>query len=274
VRVKHCSSCGRKIPESATICSECEQWAADSVNGAGLPPEDIAPAKEPSAAPASPVAAPVPMPSSRRPIGTRELVLILIAVAAGGLIVYALPSARGTSAAVAAAPVVAPAAKRLSPSDASPAPAATQKWSSENRADWIGTQRNATAFELPAEHTVPIWMRHVRPVLVVRCVAKSTQVFVWTGSALNMEADTADHTVTFRFDDEPQITERWPDSDEHDALFAPDGAAFARRLITAQRMRIGYTPHNASSVVAHFEAGGLGGLIEASAKECGWQKNN
>ena len=153
-------------------------------------------------------------------------------------------------------------------------PAAIQKWSSDNRADWIGTQRNAAAFELPAEHTVPIWMSHVRPLLVVRCVAKSTQVFVWTGSALNMEADTADHTVTFRFDDEPQITERWPDSEEHDALFAPDGAAFARRLTTARRMQIGYTPHNAPSVVAHFEADGLGGLIEGSAKECGWKKSN
>ena len=199
--MKHCSSCGRQIPESVAICSECEQWAADSVTGvADAPPEAVAVPSQPSVPPAQ---AGPPSAASKRGLGRRELLVILIAVAGGGLITLALLSMRGPSAAVAAAPVDAPARTPVSAPGAPPASVVHQKWNSENRADWVGNQRNAAAFELPAENTVPIWMNHVRPLLVVRCVAKSIQVFVWTGSALKMEAQSEDHTVTFRFDDEP-----------------------------------------------------------------------
>ena len=73
-------------------------------------------------------------------------------------------------------------------------------------------------------------------------------------------------------DAEPVKTERWPDSDDHDALFAPDGAAFADRLVHAQTLRFGYSPHNASDVVAQFHVSGFAALIEPVAKECGWAK--
>jgi len=195
---------------------------------------------------------------------------ILVAVAVGGLVTFGLLSARGPSADVAAARVEAAPPK---PSRAAAPPAATisQKWNSDNRAYWVGNERKAAAFELPAENTVTIWMNEVRPLLVVRCIAKSTEVFVWTGTALAMEANTEDHAVTYRLDDEPELTERWRDSAEHDALFTPDGAAFTERLIRARSMRIGYTPHNAASVVAQFNVSGLGTLVEAFAKECGWK---
>jgi hypothetical protein len=149
---------------------------------------------------------------------------------------------------------------------------ATQKWSSENRAYWVGSRRHSPAFELPAENRVAVWMRQVRPTLVVRCMAKQPQVFVVTESALRIEPQTEDHTVTFGFDNEPERTERWADSAEHDALFAPDGNAFAQRLTLARTMRFGYTPHNASPVVAYFQVSGLGPLLEPVARDCGWKK--
>jgi len=111
-----------------------------------------------------------------------------------------------------------------------------------------------------------------RPALIVRCMSKSLEVFVFTGSAIKMEAQTEDHTVSFKFDDEPDRTERWPDSAEHDALFAPDQAAFASRLMTARTLRFGYTPHNAEPAVALFQVSGLGEMIEPSAKACGLKK--
>jgi hypothetical protein len=67
------------------------------------------------------------------------------------------------------------------------------------------------------------------------------------------------------------VTERWADSDEHDALFAPDGAGFAQRLQRARTLRFGYTPHNALPVVAQFQVSGLSDLIGPVAKECGWK---
>jgi hypothetical protein len=252
--VKHCASCGRDIPESATVCESCEKRAAEHV-----------------AAPSSPDKA----SSTARSGGVtgRELLVILLAVAAGGVLTFALLLTRGVpSSGVAAAQrdVVRP--QRSVVAGPQPPSTVTQVWSSERRAYWTGNHRNSAAFELPAENTVPIWLSQVRPLLIVRCLSKRTEVFVFTDSALKIEPQTEDHTVSFRFDDEQETTVRWPDSVEHDALFAPDAAGFAQRLVHAHTMRFGYTPHNAAPVEAHFQVSGLGELIEPVARECGWKK--
>jgi hypothetical protein len=198
--------------------------------------------------------------------------MVFGALAAGGLLVVSLLPAR----VVPATPVAAAPPALVKPQrPVVPAvlhPPATQAWSSERRAYWTGNQRHSAAFELPAENTVPIWMSQVRPLLIVRCMSKKTEVFVFTGSALKIEPDTDDHTVNFRFDDEQGSTTRWPDSAEHDALFAPDATAFAQRLMRARTLRFGYTPHNAATVEAHFEVSGLAGLLEPVARECGPKK--
>lgn len=153
-----------------------------------------------------------------------------------------------------------------------PSRAATQSWSTARRAYWTANQHHTAAFELPAENTVPIWLNYVRPLLVVRCMGKRTEAFVYTGSALKIEPNSEDHTVSFGFDDEGGRSERWPDSAEHDALFAPDGAAFAQRVMNAKNLRFGYTPHNAEPVEAQFHVDGLAELIAPAAKDCGRQK--
>ncbi len=219
----------------------------------------------------------MPLPAPRAGLGRRELLLIGVALAVTGLITLGVLSTRGSAPAVAAARVEAPAKKPSAPdrpaastvvSQKAPT-VVSQKWSSDNHAYWVGKQRNAAAFELPAENMVSIWMNQIRPALIVRCVSKSLEVFVWTGSAIKMEANTEDHTVSFKFDDEPDRTERWADSAEHDALFASDQAAFANRLMSATTLRFGYTPHNAEPAVAVFQVSGLGELIEPFAKVCG-----
>ena len=198
--------------------------------------------------------------------------MVLGALAAGAVLVVSLLPARVVPATpvAAAQPALVKPQRSVVPAVQHPAP--TQAWSSERRAYWTGSQRHSAAFELPAENTVPIWMSQVRPLLIVRCLSKKTEVFVFTGSALKIEPDTDDHTVNFRFDDEQGSTTRWPDSAEHDALFAPDGTVFAQRLMRARTLRFGYTPHNAATVEAHFEVSGLTGLLEPAAKECGWKK--
>lgn len=248
--MKRCASCGRDIPESVTVCEQCEKWAAVHV-----------------AAPASPAKAP-PRPSDS-PVPRRELLVIVLAIAGAALITFWLLLARGGPSPAVAAATVAP-GPRAARSE--PPPAVTQTWSIERRAYWTANQRHSDAFELPAENTVPIWLSYVRPLLVVRCISNRTEVFVFTGSALKIEPDTEDHTVTFRFDDEPERSERWPDSAEHDALFAPDGTAIAQRVLGARTLRFGYTPHNAAPVAAQFSVSGLRELIEPVAKDCGWKK--
>ena len=162
------------------------------------------------------------------------------------------------------------------PSSATPAggaAASAPKWSDANRDLWVSHRKNAVAYEVAADNMVSIWMRTVRPVLVVRCTGGETEVFVVTESATQMEARTEDHTVTLSFDEGSggETKELWPDSAGQDALFAPDGAAFARRLMGARTMRFGFTPHNAQPAVARFQVAGLEQLLPPAAKECGWK---
>ena len=205
--------------------------------------------------------------------GRRELTIGILAVVGGGIITLGLMSVRGaTSSDAAGAASGAPRPQAGAVTSAQPAVTATQTWSMENRAFWVGNRPKSPAFELPAENTVQVWMRKVRPALVVRCMSQRPEVFVVTESAMKIERDTDNHTVTFSFDDEPNVTEQWPDSAEHDALFAPDGDAFAQRLMRARAFRFGYTPHNVDPVVAHFNVSGLAPLLEPVGKECGWGK--
>jgi len=307
--VKRCASCGREIPESASVCDGCEKWAqyhvptAASTSVPDLPlslptaaPSVTPPATSvstPSVLPSAPLAAapravsaapspvsatptstpPPPATVAARKFGKRELTIAVAVIVGGGLLVFAAMAGRGTApttvAASSAAPVKrAPAVERPS----TPVRKATQVWTTTRRGYWTANQRHAAAFELPAENTVAIWMNYVRPLLVVRCMSKKTEAFVYTGSALRIEPNTEDHTVNFRFDDDPSHPEHWPDSAEHDALFAPDPVAFAHRVMNAHTLRFGYHPHNAEPVEAVFEVSGLSELFGPSAKDCGWPK--
>jgi hypothetical protein len=174
------------------------------------------------------------------------------------------------AAAVVAAPVDSP-AERPSSAAEPMAMTATQTWSGEHRAFWLGNRRGA-AFELPAENKVHTWFGPTQPVLVVRCVSRTIEALVYTRSATRLEPGSEGKTVTVSFDEEPAQTEHWADSDDRVALFAPDGAAFARRVLNAKTLRFGYSPHNADDVVAQFHVGGLSQVIQPAARECGWKK--
>jgi hypothetical protein len=210
-------------------------------------------------------------PSAKRP---GRLVLV-VALGAVGIVTLALLVKRGGPATSVAAAQPAPAVtpgRAVTRPVVKPAVIRTQAWSSERRAYWTGSQRHSAAFELAAENSVPIWLSQVRPLLIVRCLAKKTEAFVFTGSALKIEPQTDDHTVNFRFDGETGTTVHWPDSAEHDALFSPDAVAFTQRLMQAHTLRFGYTPHNAAPVEAVFQVEGLAELIAPVAKDCGWKK--
>ena len=142
-------------------------------------------------------------------------------------------------------------------------------WSSKHQGRWISNHRKSAAFELEANRPVAVWTNQVRPTLVVRCIDKRTDVFVYTDSAARIEEQDENHTVRVAFDDEDGTHERWPDSVEHDALFAPDGQAMAARLLAARQMRFTFSPHNAAPVTATFEVGGLAEHLGPIAKRCG-----
>jgi hypothetical protein len=281
---KSCTACGREIPDFARVCDHCGHQVVETAAllPFELPTREVErPVRTPLGSfefsPEDALASPAPEVESSdaeeapAPSRSREYAMIAAAGLVGGAFTVALLMARGPSSkavAAAVAPVYAAPAAAGKPSAAPH----SVGWTTGNKAIWAGHERNSTAFELAADNMVSIWMRTVRPTLVVRCVAGSLDAFVYTTSAVQIEPQTNDHTVRFSFDGNPDVTERWPDSEEHDALFAPNGAAFAHRVAAARELRFGFKPHNAPPVTAHFTVAGLSALIEPAARECGWRK--
>lgn len=279
--MKQCSRCQREMPPSESVCADCGLEFADpgahlnlpdefgdqdlDHQGFELPDGDGGDSPALSAVPAVIAAQPAP-PAWNRP----QLLAIPIAVVGGAIITFGLLSARGAASPDSAAVPAATSAPAPAVAAAS-SPALGATWSTTNVSRWIGNGRRTFATELLAENRVAIWQREVRPVLVVRCMSRRPEVFVFTDSAAKIEPRTEDHTVSFAFDDGEAHTERWPDSADHDALFAPDGAALAQQLTGARTMRFGFTPHNAPPVVVQFNVAGLGRLLQSAARDCGWR---
>lgn len=227
-------------------------------------PEPDVPARTDDPAPAAPETDTAVEPSPERLSG-RQLMMIAGAMIGSGALMIGVLSARGSEtngAATRRSPAAAPASAAA---DVAPPP--SPGWI-ENSATWTGTARRSVAFELAARNETQVWMRTVRPLLVVRCVDGRIDTFVFTDSPAAMEPQDEAHTVRLSLDGEDARTERWPDSSAHDALFAPSGEAFAAELEQARTFRFGYTPHNAAPVVATFDLIGLGTKI-GSAKACG-----
>jgi hypothetical protein len=220
--------------------------------------------------------------SGRASMPTRQLAMVGGGVLAAGALIFTILGMRGAaSPEPAAAPAPArrtPAAAPARPKPAAPAavtagtPAAdAPRWSRVTDGRWIGAGKHSAAFEVAATGRVHVWTRDVTPVLVVRCDKGRTEAFVYTQSAARMEPQDGDHTVQVAFDGGSPATERWPDSAEHDALFARQPAEFTRQLTQSRTLQFGFTPHNAEPAVATFVLEGLESLLASSAKQCGWK---
>ena len=236
-----------------------------------------APAPKPAAATPAPAAAPTPAvvaapaPAAAAPKATSAPAP---APAAAPAVAPAVVTKSAPAPSPAPAPVASPApAAAVKPSPAiAPAvvaaPAVASKWNAGNH-DWLASNKKAVAFEVKSINRVAVWQGVSQPVLVVRCDAGKVQAFVYTASAIQMEPQDENHGVGIRFDDQPESSERWADSSEHDALFAPDGAAFAARIAGSSKLRFSYKPHNANRAVAEFPTSGLVQAMEPVAKQCG-----
>ena len=236
-------------------------------------PDDAAPwpakadqAAEPEAIEA-PAPAPAQAPAAQAPDrARRELLLagVVVLLTAGGtlglLVVRADPSATVVSASTSRA------ARAASPAATAWAETAP-RWTPNNDA-WLGRTKGV-AYEVSAAEPIGVWMRAVRPALVVRCTGGRADVFVFTDSAATIEPNTDDHTVEYAFDDEAPTTMRWPDGAEHNALFAPDGGGMAQRLQSARTFTFRFAPHNAPRATARFNTHGLAELLKPAARHCG-----
>lgn len=257
-----CARCDAEIHDDATACATC---AADAE----------------TTAPRHPIAALVPtspLPAATAGGAVRELAIGLaltgvVAVATFGWLAMRRPDGAAVSepASSATRPVAAAAAAPLETAGSTLGRPATAAWTDANRDRWVTRHPRHAAWEVSATRPVGVWMDAVRPLLVVRCEGRRTDVFVYTESAAAIEPQDENHSVRIAFDGKPLTQERWMDSSEHDALFAPDGRAFAERLRTTQTLRFGFTPHNAAPVTTEFDVRGFDAVAARLAKTCGWR---
>jgi hypothetical protein len=152
-----------------------------------------------------------------------------------------------------------------------PAPSSAPKWYRTPHSGWASDGSRTLSFELEAENEVAVWMKRVRPTLVVRCLGRQTEVYVVTDTASSLEPMPDKHTVRVAFDDQTETVEHWLDSADHKELFSPDGPGMARRIAEADKMRFGFTPFNSSSVSAEFDVHGFAERLETITRTCSRQ---
>ena len=167
-------------------------------------------------------------------------------------------TAESPAAASAAPPVVV---------DAGPAPT----WTGQRRASWARDGSKTISFELKATHDVPVWMSRARPALVVRCLYRTTEVFIALDTSATLEAETDRRTIRLQWDDDPPIVQKWESSESGQELFAPNGVAFVRQLAQGSRLRFGFTPFNAQPVTVEFAVQGFDQLAGLVASTCAWR---
>lgn len=199
-----------------------------------------------------------------------RLPLLAVAVAgviAGGLVVLAFVSVGSN------APVETAEAATVSP--VAPAPlvesAAPPTWTGARRTTWARDGSKTITFTLAATRDLPVWMNHARPALVVRCLSRTTDVFVMLDTSADFEKDADRRTVRVQWDEDPERVQQWAVSETGRELFAPDGIDAVRRMTRARRLRFGFSPFNAQPVTAEFAVQGFDELAPLVARSCGWR---
>jgi hypothetical protein len=215
----------------------------------------------------SPEASP---PAQPRTAGGRQLAALAVAgvLVGAAAVVGLLASLRNTAPAAAASggAAAAPAAR------AAAAPATGGTPAPEAPGDWNVTSTRArrnplVTFELISDNDVGLIDRRLRPILVLRC-STALEAFVITGGAAAIEGNDHRHTVAIGFDGAPPATAQWLDSEERDALFAPDPASFARQVAGAKTMRFEFVPFGAPRAAAEFNVRGFADLSAKMPKAC------
>jgi hypothetical protein len=268
MRMQICPNCARALDYRDIICAFCGHRANGAVE-TPVPSDAVVDRPRAELAVIPPVAAAKPRHASR------DAILVSAAIGAVVAVMFIVRStgsnAQANAPVTPTAPVqktplnvVAPQPARIAPSESAGAP----KWSRTLQSQWATDGSRTIGFELEAERDVTVYMDRVRPVLAVRCIAQQTEVFVVLRSAPSIENSDSTHAVRIGLDDEPDVGQRWLDSSNMQALFAPDGKALVARMATARRLRFAFTPFNAPPAAVEFDVHGFEGPLATMSKTC------
>jgi hypothetical protein len=268
-------------PIAAGKSASSEPPAAAPAPAAAPPPELFPSAPHAAAPTATATAAAVAIARDSRPKSLHLLLLLIVFAITGVgslmLLASAMRPADGDvpaqTAQTASSSTAQPAASNAKANavvtaTAEPAEGAeAPKWMASANSRKAGYGANIV-FELPANEDVEVWRKHVRPVLTMRCAARTTEVFIVTNSPATIEGNSNQHTVKIGFDGRAPVEQTWEHSIDHDALFALNGTAMMRQITSAQQMTFSWAPFNAPPATATFNVGGFEAHRKTAAAKC------
>ncbi len=151
-------------------------------------------------------------------------------------------------------------------------PPRSRGWEVRERTSPMDDTKTLT-LSVDANEEVDGWpSQRVRPTLLVRCKERSTDVYVSIGVSVQSAYGAIDASdVRVRLDSARVEEQRWDESTDNQALFAPNAIRFARRLVKAQKLTFQFTPFNSSPAIVTFDLAGADTLIPKVATLCGWR---
>jgi hypothetical protein len=196
--MKSCPNCGQQIDDSADLCETCRPAPGDEpahplLSATPLDHADDGPDLElgqqsavpVNEAPETPAEVLAAAQSPETGFSSREIAMVLLALVGTGALTTMLLMSRGVASPEAAAAVPALTTPRTAATSTPAAmptpPSSVSRWKTATSGKWLGNGRRSFAAELHADAHVPIWMRSVRPVLVVRCMAVSVRLHGFCG---------------------------------------------------------------------------------------------
>lgn len=153
-----------------------------------------------------------------------------------------------------------------------PPPLPSDNWHEET-----GTSRmdgsKTVILSLEGNEAIQGWLDSHAPTLVLRCQEHKTALYVDVGTSASVEGGEQfdAHTVRLRIDQEPAFSEKWTESTDSKALFAPEPVSLIRKMEHGDRLLFQFVPFNADPATTSFDIKGLAGRVGDLAKACGWK---
>jgi hypothetical protein len=124
-------------------------------------------------------------------------------------------------------------------------------------------------YRLRSDELLVGWLTAERPVIVAECREKKISAYLVTGMSLRPELGRFQkYTVRLRFDSKPPTSEAWSESTDDKAVFAPQPAAFLKRVAQAKTLRVEVTPFNSNPGVATFHVDGFSEPLSKITAAC------
>jgi hypothetical protein len=122
---------------------------------------------------------------------------------------------------------------------------------------------------LVAENSIQAWLSTPTPNLIVRCQEKKLAIYVDVGTQINVEYGLNDAaTVRVRFDNGPSAESIADESTDGEGLFFRSPYDILWLIGNSSRMVFGFTPFNASPVVATFDLRGFTNIMKPLNQSC------